>query len=251
MNQTKQLIKALKQILKAKGITYRDLGMQLQLSEASIKRLFSQQSFSLKRLDEICSLLEISFYELAKMMKIDEQSPLLDFLSIEQESHLAENPGLLLYFYLLINGWTFEEIIRSYEFSEIEATGKMLELDRLELIELFAENRFKLLVSKNFSWRKGGPVWERYKVQVQQEFFNSGFTGSNERLDLYTGELSEASRETFNRKLDRLLREFNELAEIDSALNKRERHAYGFIIGFRPWVFSILSAIQRQQEEMN
>ena len=249
MSQTSQLIKTLKRFLKSKGMTYRTLAAHLNLSEASIKRLFSQQTFSLKRLEEICSVLNINISDLVKMSDREKEEPLLDFLSMEQERQLAANSKQLMVFYLLVNGWTPPEIVESFTISETEATGIMLALDRLQLIELHPDNKFRLLTSRNFSWRKGGPVWEAYKDQVQQEFFDSDFNNTHERLDLYTGELSLASLQIFNRKVDRLLREFNELAEIDSTLPTAERHAFGVIIGLRPWVFSLLAALKRQHEK--
>ena len=50
MSQTRELIKTLKTALKAQGKTYADVAVELGLTEASVKRLFSQQSFSLSRL---------------------------------------------------------------------------------------------------------------------------------------------------------------------------------------------------------
>jgi len=68
--QTAALIEALKKLLKARGSTYRDLGQTLGLSEPSIKRLFSQRTFTLQRLEQVCAALEIDFYELAKLARI-------------------------------------------------------------------------------------------------------------------------------------------------------------------------------------
>ena len=50
MSQTAQLLSALKKFLKAKGITYQLLADRLDLSEASVKRLFSDESFSIRRI---------------------------------------------------------------------------------------------------------------------------------------------------------------------------------------------------------
>ena len=54
MSQIKQVTQRLKQLLKEQGMTYKSLSEQLQLSEASIKRCFSQQSFTLERLEQVC-----------------------------------------------------------------------------------------------------------------------------------------------------------------------------------------------------
>ena len=57
MAQTEFLIQSLKKSLKAHGLTYADVARQLKLSEASIKRLFSEQNITLERLDQICQMM--------------------------------------------------------------------------------------------------------------------------------------------------------------------------------------------------
>ena len=71
MTQTAELLNTLKKCLKAKGLNYRDLARRSNLSEASIKRLFSEQSFSLRRLEEVCRFLDMSIYDLARMTRLD------------------------------------------------------------------------------------------------------------------------------------------------------------------------------------
>ena len=58
------LVDALKRVLKARGLTYADIARGLDLSEASVKRIFSKRDFTLERLDEVCRLAGIDFAEL-------------------------------------------------------------------------------------------------------------------------------------------------------------------------------------------
>ena len=53
MAHTAALVDVLKRELKARGITYAHVARKLNLSEASVKRMFSKREFTLKRLDEI------------------------------------------------------------------------------------------------------------------------------------------------------------------------------------------------------
>jgi hypothetical protein len=53
MSEAAQIVVVLKRSLKARGMTYADLGRALKLSEASIKRIFAQETFSLDRLEEM------------------------------------------------------------------------------------------------------------------------------------------------------------------------------------------------------
>jgi len=71
MAQTSQLIDTLKKLLKRQGKTYADVAERLELSEASVKRLFSEKNVSLTRLDSICSLLDIEISDLVREMQQD------------------------------------------------------------------------------------------------------------------------------------------------------------------------------------
>lgn len=64
MSQTNNLLLALKKQLRAQGKTYADVAQLLDLSEASVKRLFASQSFTLQRLEQLCDWLQIEFSEL-------------------------------------------------------------------------------------------------------------------------------------------------------------------------------------------
>ena len=56
MAQVSSLIETLKKQLKAHGKTYADVAAALDLSEASVKRLFAEESFTLQRLSLVCNL---------------------------------------------------------------------------------------------------------------------------------------------------------------------------------------------------
>ena len=53
MAQRIQIVAELKRALRARGITYAQVARHLELSEASVKRLFAAGDFSLERLDRI------------------------------------------------------------------------------------------------------------------------------------------------------------------------------------------------------
>src|SRR6266536_3771891 len=69
MAQTQALIAALKQVLKSRSVTYAEIARRLRMSEASIKRVFAKQTFTLDRLDNICGILGIAITDLAKMVE--------------------------------------------------------------------------------------------------------------------------------------------------------------------------------------
>ncbi len=246
MSLTRQITIALKKHLKQKGITYSQLGGHLELSEASVKRLFSASSFTVKRLESICQLLELDFYELAKLAR--GQSELSAELSESQESALAANPKLLSVFYLLLNGWQPKEIKQQFDINDAELVKLLSHLDHLKLLELHPNNRVKLLTHSTLQWRSNGPIRMRYQAQVTKEFLQAEFKDSSEILRFETRELSQASLAVLKRKATRLMQEFSELAEIDASLPSIERQSVALLLAARPWVFSVFSELKRKSK---
>jgi DNA-binding Xre family transcriptional regulator len=243
MNQTSELIGTIKKILKTKGMTYRDIAARLNLSEASVERLFSEHTFSLKRLEQICDLLEVNFYELAKISLNIESIP--SVMTYKQESVLAEQPKLMVFFYLLLNGRELDSIVRDYKISKKETLQFLLELDRLRLIELYPENKVRLLIQKNMTWIKGGPITTKYDSQLKNEFLNAAFEQEDERLRFEYGKLSDGSQHVMLKKIDRLFREYYELTEMDKTLPLDKINNTGLMIAFRPWIFSLIENYRR------
>jgi transcriptional regulator with XRE-family HTH domain len=238
VTEKSQLIAALKKLLKTRGLTYRDIGRALRLSEASVKRMFAGESFTLARLEEICRLLDLSIYELARLARIGEAHD-VTILTEAQESALAQNPQQLACFYLVLNGWTPASVARRLGLTEAQLTRLLAALDRLQLIELHPNNRVRPLTARTLLWRKGGPIRRRYERQIKAEFLDGEFDGADALLCFETGELSEASLTILEKKIDRLVREFEDLADSDLAAAPERKKAVGLLIGFRPWVFSL------------
>lgn len=236
MSQTTQLLDALKRCLKAKGLNYRDVARALEISEASVKRIFSEQTFSLKRLEDVCRLLDLNVYELAKLTKMYTEDEVRE-LDMRQEEALAKDSKLLTYFYLLLNGWTADQIAKRYDLNELTQTRILVRLDRLKLVELFPKNRVRLLTARRIAWRKDGPVRQMYERQVKELFLKTRFDGQDEVLSLETGELSEASTKLLCRKLERIVEEFDELAELDLTMPQDKKQSVGLMMAFRPWTY--------------
>ncbi|MBT8080549.1 MAG: helix-turn-helix transcriptional regulator [Gammaproteobacteria bacterium] len=234
MSQTADLLKALKKCLRAKGLTYRDVAEALQLSEASVKRIFSEQTFSVSRLEDVCRFLDMSIYDLARLARqgIDDD---LTRLSMEQEQGLADDPLVLTYFYLLLTGRTPEKIAQEFGLDERQQTTMLVRLSRLKLVELYPNNRGRLLTGRRIDWRQNGPIRKMYQKQVQQAFLQSQFEKSDEVFRFETGELSDASVKIILKKIERLCLEFDEFAELDVSTPEKQKRAMGLLIGFRPW----------------
>lgn len=241
MDQSEQLIDALKQTLKSRGMTYRDVARGLGISEASVKRIFAERTFTLRRLEDVCRLLEINIYDLARMTGMRADSPPRE-LDRSQEQALADDPVLLTYFYLLITGWSAQRIARRFEL-DADRNGRYLDsLHDLKLIRRLPRNRVRLLTGRRINWRHNGPVRRLYEARVKAEFLKSRFDRPDELMRLESGELSDASVRILQRKLEQLAGEFENYAEADVNLPASQKRAFAMLLAFRPWTFWSLVA---------
>ncbi|MBR9793223.1 MAG: helix-turn-helix transcriptional regulator [Gammaproteobacteria bacterium] len=244
MSQIKQVTQRLKQLLKEQGMTYKSLSEQLQLSEASIKRCFSQQSFTLERLEQVCEALGLTLSDV--FIQVAQAQPRVSQLSEAQERELLEDPRLLLAAVCVRDGWQFSEIIDYYDISETEAVRLMVKLDRLKLIEFLPGNRYRLLIAQDFRWIPGGPL-ERFMEQEVMVKFMAPKKNEPWAFRFYLrGRYSASSVEIIQRRLNQLTREAAELNEEDARLPISERTHMGLLMAMRPWEPSLFEAMRRE-----
>lgn len=249
MAQAQHLIEALKGALKTQGTTYAQVAKALKLSEASIKRCFSQGTFTLERLEQICGLMGMEISDLAELAA--EAKPPFTSLTPEQEEALLGDPKLLLITFLVLSHWQFEDIVKSYELSEHEAIRLLSRLDRLGMIDLLPGNRIKLLTARNFSWRKDGPMQQFFEKEVLRDFLRSRFDAPREDMKFVGGLLSWASLERVQQGLERLAKEFDELVAADATLPLEERFSCAAVLAARPWVFAHFARLERQRDPVH
>jgi len=239
-----RLIETLKRSLRARGLTYRDLAKALGISEPSVKRMFSRGAFTLARLEAVLAVLELDFYEFARLARGSANGPVE--LSLEQERALAADERLLSIFWLLQNGWRADDILAEYSIGRSALTLAFGRLARLKLIDWGPRERVRLRVAKDFQWRAGGPVKKAYGRRVLQEFLAARFAGALELLKFEARELSPESAAVLRRRLERVIAEYNELAEVDGALPSTRRGGVALLVACRPWEFSVVNALKRR-----
>jgi transcriptional regulator with XRE-family HTH domain len=247
MSQVTGLLNTLKRELKSQGITYADLALRLELSESSIKRMFSSSRLSLERLEALCHALGMEISDL--VAKMAEGRKRVARLTEEQEREIAEDPKLLLVAISVLNLWSFEEILATYELSEHEVIQLLAKLDRLAIIELLPLNRFRLIVASDFRWLPNGPIQRFFRKEVQPDFLKSTFSNPGEKLIFRNGMLSRGSNASLQKKMDRLVAEFSELHEDDIGLPLEERFGASILIALRPWEFDYFRALRKKGAE--
>ena len=244
MAQTAAIVSALKNALKEQGITYLQVAEALDLSEASVKRLFSERQFSLQRLDQICSLLGLEISDLVRRL---DQAQRIDALTAEQEQELVGDDRLLLVAICALNRWSLAQILETYQLSEVEAVGRLARLDRMGLIELLPGNRIKPLISHDFRWQQHGPIQRFFEQQVQADFFQCHFNLPGELRMFLSGMLSPQSTEQMHQKLQRLAQAFRHSHQEDLVLPLEQRFGVSMILAIRPWEVAAFQQLRRPE----
>ena len=235
MAQRLQIVAELKRVLKERGINYAAVAAKLALSLASVKRLFSTGDLSLERLDAVCELAGIEISELLERMS--ERTAPVSKLTVAQEQEVVSDPKLFLVTWLVLNRTKFEEIVATYTLSRLEVQRCLVRLDRLGIIELQPLNRVRLLVSRHFSWRAGGPVQRFIHQKLLREFLSAHFSGERDEFFFHGGAVSEPVLAQLKRALQHAARQCIEIIEADQS-PQETRHGSAFVLALRPWQYS-------------
>ena len=243
MTNSTRIISALKKQLKVAGMTYRDLAGRLELSESAVKHMFSSGNFSLRRLDEICAVLEIDIGDLVSISEAQEGK--IEQLSAENEEEIVADDRLLLLAYCLINHWTFDEIVSRYDISPADGLKYLRRLDRMKVIDLLPGDRVRLLVASNFSWRKNGAIEQFFRKRVQTEFFSHDFDDDDSIRIVKNGMLSRKSQVHLIEKLKAIGDLFDDANWEERKLPASDRHGTTMVVAMRHWFFEGFRHLER------
>lgn len=246
MTDVQSLVQTLKTALKRSGKTYADVAGALGMSESNVKRLFSTGRFSLHQLIEVCEQAGLGLAELTQQYESSRRR--LTRLTREQEQALVDDPALLLAAVCVRNHWRMDDIVRVYRVSEVECVRLLARLDRLKLIDLLPGNRYRLRVSEDFQWIRGGPIESLFETRILGEFLASRFDGSEDYRQYLGGSISPESARTLRRKLEDVALEFNALHARDARLPASDKINFGIVLALRPWELKAFRDLRRKRE---
>lgn len=245
MSTTIDLIQALKNELKNARMTYADLAKSLDMAESSVKRMLAKGDMPLTRVDAICRALKIDFGELAR--RVADSQPLLKELTQEQERAVVKDKKLLLCAICVLSQWTLEQIVSNYRLTQAECIGCFAQLDRIGIIELRPQNRYRLKLAKTFRWRPHGPVMEFFREEVVLDYYKGGFDGPAEGLLLVHGAISRSLAPAFLDRLQRVAQDFAQQHQADQKMAARDREGYTLLLGMRSWEFEAFAQLRRPE----
>lgn len=243
MTEISQLLVTLKRQLKAQHKTYADVAVALDLSEASVKRLFSGGQLSLERVVALCNLLGLTLTELAQ--EADAGGTRLRTLTAVQEKELVSDTRLLLVAVCALNHWSMADMLAVYVLSETECLQRLLRLDRLGVIKLLPGNRIRLTVARDFDWLPGGPIRSFFNTDGMADFLDSPFGADGDAFAFSHGMLTDAALDKLHTELRRLRSVFAELHETSLASPLPKRRGTALLLALREWEPARFAALRR------
>ena len=241
--QASMLIDGLKREMKARGITYAQLAKQIDMSEASIKRMFSQKNLTLQRLDEILQATQIAFDEIAVFA--GGSTRLVSQLTLAQEKAIVSDPRIFMIAVSMLNMIPLERLIELYRIEMAELIGYLIKLDKIGFIALQPNNKVKLLVSRTFAWLPDGPIQAHFRSMAETDFLAHKFDQPDEIMQLINLMLSKRSIAALSARLKLLAAEFSQIHQDEVKLPLAEKHPISLLIAARPWLPKTFKALRR------
>lgn len=239
------MLHALRGLLKSSEITYEDLAKKLKLSPDTIKRLLNGRiPITLERISDICEILEIDMYELARVSKYGAKSK-ASFLTLEQEKVLASNDELFAVFYLVVMGMSFDEISKKYKFTKEQIVKIALKLESFGILELHPKNKLKMTVYRKVRWSMNGPLHNKYMVAMAQDFAADVYQSQDSFKFFFNCPLSQDSKELVLRKIKELGREIEHMSEMDLNIKKSVDSNINIFMGAKPWMPAVVRKLTR------
>jgi transcriptional regulator with XRE-family HTH domain len=228
-----QLVATIKRELKAQGLTYKDVARALKVSEASVKRVFASERFTVARLAQVSQLLGLTLAEL--LQESTSSLPPLDTLTREQEAQLVSDDKLLLVAVCSLNHWSLADITHVYEITKLEAVKALRVLDRLGLIELLPGDRIRRRAKRDFDWIPDGPIRSYFSKQGLSDFLTGPFDPADESLDFAHGMLTASAQAELKLELRRLRSKLVTLHEQSIPAALSEKDGIGLLLAIRQW----------------
>lgn len=234
------LYTVLKNELKIRAITYRDVAQAMETTQSSIKMRFAHRNLSITQLIIIAGLLNMTLTEL--MQKVER--PAMQELTLEQEIALARDPRLLLVLRQVMDDYSIAETVARYHLDEAQCIKYLLELDRLELIDLLPNNVVRKRMRRNTAWVPNGPLYRLMAARIG-DYLSSPFDQPFERLTFSRAELTDAAIAALQVDMRYLQNRIDTLHEECKFAPARERRKILLMAAEREWELPELRALRR------
>lgn len=213
-------IKSLKKQIKMSRTTYRELAMQLKMSEAGVKKIFTKQDISFGRALQICRTLGLDISDILNESSenmLREQS-----LTEKQQNFFIEHPSYFHFFMQLgYEQIPLEQIQKKYNLNDKSVFKYLKKFDDLGLIKLHKNNSFTLVDGAVLRLKTSGTPMEKLKFQATEDLLNSIESSKNGFLGGAILYLSRLEMDNLKTDLEDLSNRYVKVAQSNRAKRKK------------------------------
>lgn len=225
-------LESLKKLLRSRKITYDDLAEQIGLSVSGVKKLMTGKDISLRRLSEICQLLNISPGQLCSLAEED-HIQVIKLTPKQERALMSERQSFIVFWRFCVENLPKAEIKKREGLSEAQLTHLMERLTILGLIKKQGASYRSLMPSK-FRIHPESDLARKLNAEWSQLVLARSLKSAEKRTELHRLITVSCPSEKFNDLLGELhetLDRFINRIQIDLALvNPSERTEYSLLL---------------------
>jgi transcriptional regulator with XRE-family HTH domain len=232
-SQPRIVMDVLHDLLRSRGLRYRDIAGQLGVTERTVTRWFSTDGVDTRVIDRLCTLAQISFFDLCELAgkRVDRR---VCHLSVRQEQALADDDLLNYLFAQICQGWTFADFLQELELPESYLIAALIRLEKIEVIEFLPGNEIRLRTAKDIEFRRNGPYAKCVNRWLARSLDRPDIEEPASLWAFDSLKLSPASIELLRQKCQALRQEARKLSDMDRHLNAGKRSWFSLIFTARP-----------------
>ncbi len=240
------VLETLRELLRARGIRYRDIAEALTVSQRTVKRWFAGDTVALQTILELCRLVDVTFIELCDLAR-DAAGGGHQYLTLEQEQGLFAVPNLGFVFVFLLNGWSPPELQVAAQIPEATLVSMLVRLEKLRLIDLLPGNKVRLLTARNIEWRRDGPAVRAFERNMKHLFATMDLSDPKALWQSEIGYFSRASIAQIDEKIRALQLDIRQLSEADRHVPAADKSWYVVLLAARPFDLPPVAALPASQ----
>ncbi len=232
-SQPRTMMDVLHELLRSRGLRYRDVAAKLEVTERTVTRWFSTDSVDTRVVEQLCDLVQVSFFELCELAS-KRVSHRISHLTVQQEQALADDELLNYLFAQIVQGWTYDDFHSELDLPDSLLISALIRLEKIGVIEFLPGNEIRLLTAKDIEWRKNGPYARNINRWLATSLHKPDVDEPDALWAFDQLKLSAASVEVLRQKCEALRQEARKLSDIDRHLNAGKRGWYSIIFSARP-----------------
>ncbi|MEM9191574.1 MAG: helix-turn-helix transcriptional regulator [Myxococcota bacterium] len=216
----------LKRAARNRGVTYRELGAALGLSESAMKKVLNAADCSMNRLATLCDLLGLDLtqvIEVAKKQPIEETE-----LTPRQQTFLLQNPlALRVFWKVFAEGASAPKASRELGISRRQLHAVLRQLDARGLLRYEGRGRVDVGRPEHQIWAGDGPLMRVVREEWTEAVLRRAYAhpnGDGYRTSIRYVPLTAASMARFDASITALLDDLARQGAVERSTNARVSH---------------------------